>query len=673
MVSFTIENVFGVGSFRFCSGFPTAIKRTDKSDSHLYECALNGCIQVYNHSTDERLFFQHVYDDIIVVMVYNEYVNQILTCSYSGKIIIWSHDYQKRYVEQQTRINHVHYGFWTTDGTGIYLCSRFDGTLLSLTYDSEHHSLTETWLRHWATPRADAETVHPSFDLSISPINIAEKMETSNTYVAGSIGYEFVLCTNLRRHLFAILQRPHEHVHIHELNLRDGHLIQDLKLQDAKPNQSFLSATTTTLRQTATGKEFFAVGLQSGLIFIIDTNPLHVHCIINATGSPQAIIWWHSYLLTFGYISTIVNAYSLDGTLIASCTDAPATAICHLQWNSNEQDLLWVGGYMGLTLVRLELIDIVRTPSPVNAVTFTILNTSVDELSSSATLCLTTLIHKTLHETAGCGIYMDKKEILSGDLSGNIFRWSVDETKPKEHIHISDSVRCFVSKNLVGTLSGALYNIDNQEIIEDFSTTIICAAWNNDQTACLIGLADGSLVNLQSKRIVGLHANNAEIWSVDWSPNEQLCATASEDQTTCIWQVDQERKLIATLTGHTTAVTAVQWKHERIYTCADDRTVRVYNSHANTYNCLYVLHTPTSLFGWFTLTYLQVDEEQKLIICTTQNGYLVVWRDEENARAIFCQKIHFGSLEALKYDKATRRLVTIGSDCTVTSLRLNSV
>lgn len=106
-------------------------------------------------------------------------------------------------------------------------------------------------------------------------------METSNTYVAGSIGYEFVLCTNLRRHLFAVLQRPHEHVHIHELNLHDGHLVHDLKLQDAKPNQTFLCATTTTLHQTDTGKEFFAVGLQSGLIFIINTNPLHVHCIIN--------------------------------------------------------------------------------------------------------------------------------------------------------------------------------------------------------------------------------------------------------------------------------------------------------------------------------------------------------------------------------------------------------
>lgn len=384
-----------------------------------------------------------------------------------------------------------------------------------------------------------------------------------------------------------------------------------------------------------------------------------------ANGSPQAIIWWHSYLLTVGYISSIVNVFGLDGSLIGSGDGAPTTAVCHLNWNSDEQDLLWIGGYMGLALVRIELFDS-RTPSPVEKVMFTILNTSVDEKSSSS-VCLTILVDKKLHEIAGCGLYMENEDILSGDLSGNIFHWTSNDIKPKAHFNIPDSVRCFVSKTLVGTLSGALYNLDTQEIVENFNTSIICSAWNQANTSCLIGLADGQLINLQTKKVIGLHANNAEIWSVCLSPNEEFCATASEDQTTCIWKSDEEQTLIATLTGHTTAVTAVQWKSDRIYTCADDRTVRVYS---NEYNCLHVLHTPKSLFGWFTLTYLKVDEDEKLIICTTQNGYLVIWRDDIEL-PILCKKIHFGSLEGLTYDKQTHRVVTIGSDCTVTSLRLH--
>ena len=127
MANFTVENVFGIGSFRLCAGFPSSIKSAESTGDYVYEFPLNGCLVVQNYSRDERLHFEHVYDDIIVVMLYNLYTNQVLTCSYSGKIILWSHNYQRRFVEQQVRIDHVFYGHWTRDGTTIYLCSRFDG------------------------------------------------------------------------------------------------------------------------------------------------------------------------------------------------------------------------------------------------------------------------------------------------------------------------------------------------------------------------------------------------------------------------------------------------------------------------------------------------------------------------------------------------------------------
>jgi hypothetical protein len=151
--------------------------------------------------------------------------------------------------------------------------------------------LTENWLRHWASPRIGLEDVHPSNDDSVSAAaNIAEKIETSNTYVAGSIGYEFVICSAMRRHLFGVLQRPHEHVHIHELNINDGHLINDLKLEPSKSNQTFLCGTTNTFCDTNSGKEYFAIGLQSGLIFILDTNPLQIHSIVNGNYSFMVLI-----------------------------------------------------------------------------------------------------------------------------------------------------------------------------------------------------------------------------------------------------------------------------------------------------------------------------------------------------------------------------------------------
>lgn len=164
----------------------------------------------------------------------------------------------------------------------------FLGTILSLAYDAIHHSLTENWLRHWARPHINQET-SPTRAINEVPatINIAENIETSNTYVAGSIGYEFVVDTAMRRHLFAVLQRPQEHVHIHQLNLQDGHLLDDLKLEPGKANQTFLSGTTETFVDKTTGKEYFAIGLQAGLIFIIDTDPLHIHTIVNGEFLPS--------------------------------------------------------------------------------------------------------------------------------------------------------------------------------------------------------------------------------------------------------------------------------------------------------------------------------------------------------------------------------------------------
>ena len=149
-----------------------------------------------------------------------------------------------------------------------------------MTYDFQHHLLTENWLRHWTTQSIDLERVHPMRDV-VSSVDVAEKIETSNTYVTGSIGYEFVICTTTHRRLFAILQRPQEHVRVHELNIHDGHLIYDLKLDKARANQVFLCGTITTLYDRNMEKEFFAVGLQSGLIFIIDTDPLEVYATIN--------------------------------------------------------------------------------------------------------------------------------------------------------------------------------------------------------------------------------------------------------------------------------------------------------------------------------------------------------------------------------------------------------
>ncbi|CAF1562082.1 unnamed protein product, partial [Didymodactylos carnosus] len=442
-----IENIYGVGSFRQCCGFPSIVRNdTVESSDYIYESALNGCIQIYNYSKNERIKFFQASHDIIVLLLYNKKLKKILGCSYSGKMIVWNENYEKL-IEYQTRINHVHYGAWTTNGQLIYLCSRFDGTIISLEYQQTENCLKENWLRHWSNKN---EEIHPFVEHSthLTP-QIVDQVETSNTYVAGSIGYECVICTNDQR-LWAILQRPQQHVKVHQLNALNGQLEKELELESINTKQIYLCSTVNIItienyydRNTFSSQfnvdlnsivstetnygEFFAIGLQSGLIFIIDAGHLKIHSIIHAKGAPQALIWYKNDLLTVGYISGIINLWNLNGQLLADGNGAPTSAVCHLQWENEKNNLLWIGGYMGLTLVKIEQekeIDKVIISND-NLIFNVNTSTNSDLLSTSLKykLIITTLITKSYHELAGCGLsYLSSSNsIISGDLSGNIY------------------------------------------------------------------------------------------------------------------------------------------------------------------------------------------------------------------------------------------------------------
>ena len=71
-----------------------------------------------------------------------------------------------------------------------------------------------------------------------------------------------------------------------------------------------------------------------------------------------------------------------------------------------------------------------------------------------------------------------------------------------------------------------------------------------------------------------LYFFRAEIWSVCWSPSNSRIATCLEDQTVCVWDTSSWVG-VAKLTGHTLAVTSVDWTVAKgrslLALCSDDR------------------------------------------------------------------------------------------------------
>ena len=131
---------------------------------------------------------------------------------------------------------------------------------------------------------------------------------------------------------------------------------------------------------------------------------------------------------------------------------------------------------------------------------------------------------------------------------------------------------------------------------------------------------------------------------------------------------------LETLTGHTTAVTSVDWKvmsngQQILATCADDRTVHIRDG--VTFDMKHVLDTK-DIPGWYTLTYLGLNPVHHWCLCSTQNGRLVLW-DSLSGERLGCRKMNAGSIEGLVWNKDYTSCATVSSDCVVSVFSVNDI
>ena len=383
------------------------------------------------------------------------------------------------------------------------------------------------------------------------------------------------------------------------------------------------------------------------------------------------------------------------------------------------------------------------------------------------------------HDLTCCGIDFspDGEFLVTGDFVGQVMLW---KTNGNSHIPIMSSfvpgsVRAIcckwhenswndseIDENMnsrilsvfIGSLDKNVHcwniDLDKMETIDDpynnikFSLTsdIVCLRWCNGKCPRLLacGSSNGMLCVMEDnsrespilkiklaiiahKPIFGNKDTRfgsiskfSEIWSVCFSPCNQYVVTCSEDQTTRIF--DLYGTQLHSLTGHTTAVTSVEWKYikgigELIVTCADDRTVMVWrlntqyadkDKHYHHYHQLYELEKQQGQkaleeqeddfdkqerhsmdrwglyhvfrtddqygLDWHTLTYLQIEPRGTRLSVSTQNGYVFVW-DLRFRKLVSFGKGHQGSIEGLKWithmneNGISNLLATCSSDCTI--------
>jgi len=308
------------------------------------------------------------------------------------------------------------------------------------------------------------------------------------------------------------------------------------------------------------------------------------------------------------------------------------------------------------------------------------------------------------HETTCCGVDFsrDGNCVACGDFGGQVMVWSLDHPHPISTTRFSSPVRSLCwRKNgpdaisepiIVGLMDGSLYvwshTADKKgKFLTALSGNVTCLQWNKmDPNFLAASSTEGTLAilkweeekhTLQTHWSIKAHAPStgpqninfgslhkfAEVWSLCWSPDCKFIATGSEDQKIRIWDTNNGA-FVCELTGHTSAVTCVDWKITSqgsiLATSGDDRTVRLWKTEP--WEIYHVFDT-TEIDDWHTVTYLALEGSDR-IACATQNGWLFVWNLSTKLK-LFSKRLHLGSIEGLRWHDTNNCIVTCASDCVI--------
>ncbi|MBW4520855.1 MAG: hypothetical protein KME16_14275 [Scytolyngbya sp. HA4215-MV1] len=220
----------------------------------------------------------------------------------------------------------------------------------------------------------------------------------------------------------------------------------------------------------------------------------------------------------------------------------------------------------------------------------------------------------------------------AADTSGQVLRWKQDGTK----------LGIFPAQGEVTSLS---FNPNGQTIAlaENPSSTQIAA---NDRVPVRQFSGQISLWNLSGQKLKTFAAHDDRITSISYSPDGQLIASGSWDNTVKLWTADG--KVVRTLKGHTGQVTNVRFSPDgkTIASTSYDTTIKLWNLDGKE---LQTLKGHTS-----TVTSVDFSQDGKKLISASSDGNIKLWDPTKGA-----------VLASLKRNNSTVNSVVFSPDGTI--------
>ena len=129
-----------------------------------------------------------------------------------------------------------------------------------------------------------------------------------------------------------------------------------------------------------------------------------------------------------------------------------------------------------------------------------------------------------------------------------------------------------------------LWNTTSHELqreLAEHKLWIRSISWSPNRNILASGSADNTVQVWdpdKGKALFTLKGHNDQVFDIAWSPYEQMLASASMDGTICIWRAS-DGKLQNRLKGHSAVVTSLAWspKNHILASASWDKTIRIWD------------------------------------------------------------------------------------------------
>ncbi|CAO2200059.1 unnamed protein product [Urochloa humidicola] len=161
---------------------------------------------------------------------------------------------------------------------------------------------------------------------------------------------------------------------------------------------------------------------------------------------------------------------------------------------------------------------------------------------------------------------------------------------------------------------------------------------------------------IPSRTLQVLRAHHDEVWFIQFSNNGKYLASASNDKSAIIWEVDEDGELLLkhTLSGHEKSVMMVAWSPDdcQLLTCAMEETIRRWDVDSG--KCLHVYEKPG--IGFISCAWIA---DGKQILSGLSDQHFCIW--DLDAEAIHLWNIRNGPIRVSRYSGHKRSRFVIRS------------